>query len=305
MQTLNDNVRHTPLFQPRFVLVRILAAIVRLADRFFPEMTARWLEQRFFRPDRRRSAMIREALPEGRTTFWVRTTRNRVRAFSWGEHGPLVLLVHGWEGNASSFAVTVRRLLAAGYRVAAFDASAHGESSGETTDMLEFGEAIGAVLERTGTPFGVVAHSLGGPASALYFFQHPEHEPAAYVMVAPAAEVPDMVRRFVGFFGLGRGAAERLGRRIVRRFKRELEHYSVPAAVRGFKAHGLILHDVDDSMVPLEHGRRIAAAWPGARMIATCELGHSRILRDNGVIDHIIEFFKTTKDARTPLRAAG
>ena len=44
--------------------------------------------------------------------------------------GEVVVLAHGWNGRASQFATLVRELVSEGYRVAAFDAPAHGDSAG-------------------------------------------------------------------------------------------------------------------------------------------------------------------------------
>ena len=49
-----------------------------------------------------------------------------------------------------------------------------------------------------------------------------------------------------------------------------------------------MIHDQDDREVPLPHGERLAAAWPGARLVTTTGLGHRRILRDPAVLDAVV-----------------
>jgi pimeloyl-ACP methyl ester carboxylesterase len=52
----------------------------------------------------------------------------------------------------------------------------------------------------------------------------------------------------------------------------------------------LVVHDEQDSSVPLSQGQRIAATWPNAQLLRTSGLGHGRILRDRQVIDTVIGF---------------
>lgn len=58
-------------------------------------------------------------------------------------------------------------LVSAGFKVVAFDAPAHGESSGRTTDLVESASAIAAVAAHTGPLHAVLAHSFGA-SMALY-----------------------------------------------------------------------------------------------------------------------------------------
>ncbi|NNJ50441.1 MAG: TetR family transcriptional regulator, partial [Gammaproteobacteria bacterium] len=53
---------------------------------------------------------------------------------------------------------------------------------------------------------------------------------------------------------------------------------------------GLVIHDEDDSDISWHSGENIAKAWPGARFIKTSGLGHRRIIHDDTVVRHIIDF---------------
>ncbi len=53
---------------------------------------------------------------------------------------------------------------------------------------------------------------------------------------------------------------------------------------------GLIIHDKDDSEADYEQALFFDEMWPQGKLISTKGLGHSRILRDDKVIDKIIGF---------------
>jgi pimeloyl-ACP methyl ester carboxylesterase len=52
----------------------------------------------------------------------------------------------------------------------------------------------------------------------------------------------------------------------------------------------LVVHDQGDREVPWRVGVDIAAAWPGAELHSTNELGHYRVLRDPGVVARVLGF---------------
>src|SRR6185503_15435757 len=85
----------------------------------------------------------------------------------WGK-GPLVILVHGWNGRGSQLGGFVQPLVDAGFQVVAFDAPGHGGPRGASSSLVRFADAFDAVVDAT-RPFfqplaAVVAHSMGGAA---------------------------------------------------------------------------------------------------------------------------------------------
>jgi pimeloyl-ACP methyl ester carboxylesterase len=52
----------------------------------------------------------------------------------------------------------------------------------------------------------------------------------------------------------------------------------------------LLIHDHGDPDVPYRNAEEIAAAWPGARVLATEGLGHRAVLRDPAVVRSAVAF---------------
>ena len=76
-------------------------------------------------------------------------------------------MVHGWGARATHMGKMIEPLVAAGFRLVAFDAPAHGESFGGSTDLIEYAAAIKAVARHAGPVHTLLAHSFG-VAMALY-----------------------------------------------------------------------------------------------------------------------------------------
>ena len=69
-----------------------------------------------------------------------------------------------------------------------------------------------------------------------------------------------------------------------------LMHLNVPR----LSQPALIVHDRDDTDVPWEVGERYARYWPGARLLSTAGLGHSRVANDTRVIATTLQFLAGT-----------
>jgi pimeloyl-ACP methyl ester carboxylesterase len=261
---------------PAARLVRALGAGV---SRLAPELAASWAADRFLAPSRRRSRRL-AAVPEGADFESFATGNHRLGLWSWGarEAERRALLVHGWEGKSAQLAPWGRALAERGFRATALDLPAHGRSSGRRTHLVE----IAGVIERSaeylgGAPEVVVAHSLGAAATVLALARGLGARRA--LLVAPPAELEPFADLFASWLGLDARVRARLQERIEDAIGAEWAKVSPVRLARRLGAiPALVVHDALDREVPVEHGRRLAAAWPSARWIETRGLGHNRIL---------------------------
>ena len=126
-----------------------------------PSAAAWALDRLWFRAPRTRpDAAALACLMQGRRHDFLLHGRP-VASWEWGGQGPWVVLVHGWGGHAGQLHAFVPALLAAGFRVAAFDAPAHGASGGSRhgrhrVSFLEFADALRAMEARLGPLAGVI-----------------------------------------------------------------------------------------------------------------------------------------------------
>jgi pimeloyl-ACP methyl ester carboxylesterase len=269
--------------------IRAARAALRVASRVSPDLAAA-LAMRFFASPRRRPRPAREheALERARHFLIPFPSTGALRAWEWGEAGPRVLVVHGWEGRAAQLAPFAERLAELGFRVVGFDAPAHGDTPGATCTFFDFADAITAAADALGPLHAVVTHSMGGAATAWAA----RHRPLAkrYAMIAPPADVRDFSRGFARIMQISDDVRERMERRIARRFDVDLAEVRTDRSVRDQRAPLLVVHDVADREVPFDKGRIIADAWPGAVLVRTDGLGHQRILRDPDVVRRIERF---------------
>lgn len=286
-------------FTSNKTIVRAAAARSAATERFGPRLGARAAARLWFTvPPAIPRARI-PAPPPGRNAR-VELAGVALHSSVWGA-GPPVYLVHGWGGRSEQLGGFVAPLVAAGFTVVAVDAPAHGASGpgrhGRSSTIPEFAATLRAAVEAHGRPHAVIAHSLGATAAAHAVSRGVR--PDRLVLLAPVADPRRMLRAFADQLGLGprvRAGLEREVRRIV---GLPFEAFDLPAMAR--TAHlppTLVVHDRTDPEVAIAHGRDIARAWPGARLLVTDGLGHRKLLRDRAVLAEVVGFVAATASER-------
>ena len=222
------------------------------------------------------------------------TFRFGLSGLRWGNGGPVVLMMHGWQGRPTQFKQFIAPLLAAGRQVIALEAPGHGRSPGPESNVYLFAQALlDAAAELRGVE-SVVGHSMGGSAALIAMGEHRYAERA--VVIGSPGSLVRVLDRFADSIALPEAAKRSF-------FDLVDERVGVPASELdtsriGPHLHmpGLVVHDRDDDMVPFAEGEAIARAWPQARFLATEGLGHRQVLADPGVV-HAVASFLTDGEA--------
>jgi pimeloyl-ACP methyl ester carboxylesterase len=230
----------------------------------------------------------RKYLSSARTEL-LEINQHIIATYSWGQTGPSVLLVHGWSGRGSQLGAFAKPLLDAGYHVIAFDAPAHGRSSGNHTNIYEIADVIVGLQSHYGKFDSVITHSFGGPCTALAMKRG--FETRHMVSLSPPSTTRKLVEKFLTTLHIPAKAGQNMKRRFETQFGANIwDDVSMVNSVRDIVIPGLLIHDSRDEDVPWQEGQAIAEAWSNARFVKTSGLGHRRILRDKAVIESAIRF---------------
>ena len=260
----------------------------RTLSKVAPKLAALWLERifitprKFARPEREIHWMA------GADTRWVTIDGGtKVPVYTWGT-GPTVLLVHGMSGRASQMAAFVKPLMDQGFQVVAFDAPAHGQADGKQTTLPEIAAVLLQLGEVLGPLHAIVAHSIGAAATTIALSQGMDAGRA--VCISAPEDLRAYLHRLARLTGFSEFVADLAQAKLEERTGFEFEALRGRSLAPAMKTPALMFHDKKDRMVPFSEGQTNAARWPGAELIATEGLGHSRILRDQDVIRVAIRF---------------
>ena len=267
--------------------IRALRAGLWLASRAAEPLATRVALDLFMRPRRFRRPAWERTLLFHADTEKVKWHGRTLPLWSWGE-GPVVLLVHGWEGRGSQLGAMVDPLVQKGFRVVTFDAPGHGDGPGHHASIPEIADALAAVRAHVGPIHAVVAHSMGAVALMLAASRRPLA--TRHVSVAAPTHISNAFAAFADVFELEPNVREALAHAVEDRFALRLEELELEALAERVLAPTLVVHDRDDRDVPFASGERLASALPNARLLSTSGLGHRRVLRDKNVLESIVAF---------------
>ena len=237
-------------------------------------------------PERAWQARLRESA----MTYRLTLGGGELAVYEWGQ-GPAVLMVHGWGARATHMGKMIEPLVAQGLRVVAFDAPAHGESSGRTTDLVQYAAAVHAVARRVGPLHALLAHSFG-VAMALYARRDWGFEAERQVFVSSFDHCRWFTRAFGEHVGLTPQVREQTLQMLVERYHGRLDWdmLSVAEMLRRTPQPTLLIHDRDDAEIPFVHSLTLLKAAPHAQLHETRGLGHHRLLGHAGVIEKVVRF---------------
>ncbi len=213
---------------------------------------------------------------------------------------PTVLHVHGNAGNITSHLGFSERLPGAGFNVFIFDYRGYGESEGtarKRDDLIaDTAAALDALLARPDVDparIGMLAVSLGGGIGLSVMADRPEI--AAAVVESTFASWREVAADAVA-------AGDRPG--PVARFLAGLfirDHRRPDEAIARIDRPILIVHGDADRIVPVHHGRALAAAAPNAELVVIPGGGHNTLRDDDPTVDRrIAGFFRRHLPDRRP-----
>jgi dipeptidyl aminopeptidase/acylaminoacyl peptidase len=226
-----------------------------------------------------------------------------------GEDSPVIVVVHGSEGNrahpAERMLGTAKDLVSYGYNVLMFDMRGHGESEGKhiSAGYCERNDVLGAIdyIKQRGVEsrIGLLGFSMGAAASLMAAPESDEID----AVVADSAYA-DIVSIIESEFAK-RSNLPKFFIPIILFMTRNIYDIDFAAikpeeAVKMMSAPVFIIHGGQDDMVPVQHAYRLkeASQNPDSKLWIVPEAQHanSYLVRPDEYKEQVISFFDEALD---------
>ena len=219
----------------------------------------------------------------------IQFNQDYIQIYSWKGNQDTILLVHGWESNASRWKKMLPHLKQLGNTIIAIDAPAHGLSSGKEFNAPKYAEFIN-VLAKKYNPKILIGHSIGGAAICYYLHKYSNDTIHKIIMLGSPSEFKIMSDNFIKLLGLNEKIQKALENHYYQKFNIDINAFSGHLFAKNFTQEALIAHDIQDEIVKIEEGRKYAANWEKAIFVETSGLGHS--MHDDELYIKITNFIK-------------
>lgn len=279
---------------PRSLKLKLLQGYVGALEMFSVEAAARKATDVFGYTRALIKTPPKDVVPLGAQRFPIAGVPGVRQGYRWGKGEGTILLVHGWGANSSSMYSFTTALQKQGFKVAAFDAPAHGVSPGSLTTMTEFKNAVKATITTLGDVVGIVAHSLGGIAATGALAElADEHGVRGICLLGAPATLPAVIQRWSQqVLPMSPAVRQAMHRELWTRNGVPVEHWDIPALGKGLQVPLLVLHDKNDQVVPVCEAEAISDRLDGVSLEIIEGLGHVRILSDARVVERVALFMR-------------
>ena len=216
----------------------------------------------------------------------------RIHGYRWNHPAERkLMIIHGFESSVVNFDRYVKPLIRKGYEVLAFDAPAHGRSTGKSINAVMYKDFIKEVYQNYGPVQSFLAHSLGGLALSLALEEIKHDQNYRVALIAPATETTTAINHFFRFLRLDPALYEEFEKRIIELGGKPTAWYSIRRALKNIRAKVLWVHDEEDNITLLSDAMKVKEEnYSNVEFVITKGLGHQRIYRDNKVSRAVIEF---------------
>jgi pimeloyl-ACP methyl ester carboxylesterase len=182
-------------------------------------------------------------------------------------------------------------LVKKGYEVLAFDAPAHGRSSGKRITAVIYRDLIKYIHQQYGPVQSYMGHSLGGFVLSLALAEMPHDKNYRAVFIAPSAETSTAITNFFQLIQLDDKVRKEFENVILKISGHPVSWFSISRTLKNIQAEILWVHDETDQVTPVRDALKVKAEnHSNVQFVLTKGLGHSRIYRDPAVIGTIVDF---------------
>ena len=290
MKALHKNISYKRTNVRSLYIKRMLIKVaLNVAGWLFPQKTRSIIKQLFFRPVRKTVTAKEQQWLDRARNFQIQVHGKTIQCWQWGS-GPIILVVHGWNGRGVNLHPLFTPLLKQGYAVVAFDATAHGVSEGDHTNYFEFTDTVRAMANAIGKQAiaGIVAHSLGG-AAVINCLSKEDMSPNT-VLIAPALRLKELLYNTFKGHGVPTDLYKSLIGEIERKYGYSIERDNPFVLLEQMDTHLMIAHDREDALIPFADARAISDRHSNILLHATQGLGHKNIIKDKRTLDLVIRY---------------
>ena len=213
-----------------------------------------------------------------------------LQTYRWPGNRETVLLLHGWESNTFRWRNLIGMLRNEGFDIVAFDAPAHGKSTGKILNVPLYAECADQIIKKF-KPRYVVAHSVGGTTAVYQQYQYNTNSVEKLVTIGSPSELEEIMSHYQHMLRFNNRVLGALDRYFQFHFGFGIKDFSTSRFASNLRIKGLLVHDELDRVAPVSASERVHSNWENSRLLKTRGMGHS--MHQKEVNLQIIDFLNS------------
>ncbi|PIE99964.1 MAG: alpha/beta hydrolase [Maribacter sp.] len=197
-----------------------------------------------------------------------------LQTYQWKGTKETVLLMHGWESNTYRWRNLISFLKEQDYNIVAFDAPAHGYSTGKILNVVLYTESTQAIVNEYG-PTYIIGHSVGGMNALYHQEKYPNETIEKIVTIGAPSDLEDVMLHYQRLLRFNDKVLDGLDKYLQEKYGFGICEFSTSEFKGHLSKKGLIIHDEKDPVAPFIAAEKVHAKWENSELYATQGLGHS------------------------------
>ncbi len=286
-----DQIFYNSDVKPQGFKPKALMAFTSTFAKISPNLSADFALKYLFKPYSRRAYDFRTQSPP-HETHTVKTIKGDLALHHFfansDEH---VILSHGWADTSVRFTYLIDELLNQNLNVWVFDQIGHGKSQGDTAHLFGFidglKKSIDFIQSQNHKLSSIIGHSMG----ALAVLNQKERILKDKKIIMISAPTKFFENLFINTkkFGVSNQMLLHALNKASDTYKTPWIDLSPEKHTYKIQSDFLMIHDQEDPTCSYENFKELVKETDH-KFLATTGLGHLKILRDPGVLNHIVSF---------------
>lgn len=258
-----------------FLFTKSIGLYINVLSFIYPKKANQLAYALFSEP--REGRLLKENLPQILLETDKETYQHQgeyFQTYTWQGNENVILLVHGWESNASRWEKLLVYLKKSGSTIIALDAPGHGLSSGKEFNIPQYAAFIDIIVQKF-SPQHLIGHSLGGKTCLYYQSTYQNTSIEKMVVLGSPSDFKIILNNYINLLSLNAKISKELENHYLKYFNLTMDQFSGKHFASTIRTKGFIAHDTEDTIVLFEEAKKIASSWQDAVFIETKGLGHS------------------------------
>lgn len=196
------------------------------------------------------------------------------QTYTWKGNDEVILLVHGWESNASRWKKMLPILKKLGKTIIAIDAPAHGQTSGLEFNVPLYTEFLEIAVQKY-NPKYLIGHSIGGAACVYHQKKYPNPAIEKLVLLGTPSDLKIIVKNYIKLLSLNKKVDKLMQQKFIDNFNIDINTFAGHEFAKNIPIKTLIAHDIHDTIVAVTEGQKLASGFKNVTYLETNQLGHS------------------------------
>lgn len=274
------------------ILIKVIGFYINLLSYSFPEKATKLAYKFFSEP--REGRLKPDSMPKILQLAEIETIsidNQNFPIYKWKGSETKILLVHGWESNASRWEPIFPFLQKSGNTILALDAPAHGLSSGKEFSVPNYATYIYEVVQIY-KPQIMIGHSIGGSACLYFQNQYTSMSLQKMILLGAPADFEILLLNYAKLLGLNSKVIQLLDNYFLERFNTNSTTFVGEKLAETITVDGIISHDIEDEVVLFAESKKIAKGWKKSIFIEMKGFGHS--MHDPNLYQKIQEYISSS-----------